>query len=138
MSRPATRLSRLVELARLREGQARQTVAVARTAERTARAQVDASQDALRHLGAGGTGSFRFGTALRRFGRDALVQAEDDAQQAAVTVESQLDAWRARHQQLGTLERLDERLHEAILLQRRQREQRETDELAMTRPRVEP
>jgi flagellar biosynthesis chaperone FliJ len=138
MSRPATRLTRLVELARLREEQARQTVAVARSAERAALAHVTASEEALRHPALTAISSPRFGSVLRHLGREALQRAEDGARRAGDAVEAEVDAWRATHQQLGTLERLDDRLHEAALAARRRREQHETDELATTRAGVHP
>lgn len=137
MSRPATRLTRLVDLARLREEQARQTVAVARSRERAATARVDASESALRHPGMLEGHPFRFGTALLALGRQDLEQATGAARVAGEALEAELGRWRATHTELETLERLDDRLYEAFVAERRRQEQRETDELAGTRGRSE-
>lgn len=137
MKRHASRLDRLVQVARRREEQARQSVAVARAAERAAVEHVDAVQSALRATTATGA-DLHLAFALHRLGRNELDRACAATGDAARETGERIDTWRGTHQRLGTLERLDERLREAFLVELRRREQQEADELATTRHRSHP
>lgn len=138
MSGRPTRLTRLVDLARLREEHARHALAAARNVERARDGEARASEVALRHVAPGHHAAFRFDTALHALGRAALTRAEDEARRASEAAEAHLATWRDSHQHLSTLERLDERLQQAIVAAGRRAEQRQTDELATTRARVSP
>lgn len=138
MSRPQSRLDRLVQVARRREEQARQSVAVARSGHRASVARSQAVMDGLRTPAAVSQGEFRLARRFEQLGREELDRAEGEAADAASLVEDRITIWQSAHQQLGTLERLDARLFEAFLAERRRGEQLQADELATTRRRSHP
>lgn len=138
MSRHQSRLERLVQVARRREEQARQSVAVARSGHRASVARTEAAREGLRVPPPVSRGEFRLARLFEQLGREELDRAEGEAAEAARVVEDRLTVWQSAHQQLGTLERLDARLFEAFLAEQRRREQLEADELATTRRRSHP
>lgn len=127
-----TRLSRLVRVAQRREEQARRVVAAARAGERAAQAVVDSAATDLRRPHPEGFG-FRLDRAIDGLACEALTRAQHRADDAATAVDVTITAWQAAHQRLGTMERLEARLEDALAGEHRQRAQREADDLATTR-----
>jgi flagellar biosynthesis chaperone FliJ len=130
MTRRVVRVRRIADLARRQEEQARHRLASTRGLEQRAIDEVRRVSDELR--GHHPTEP-RLDAAIHELGRAALVAADQRRDDARSSVEQVEAVWRATHQRLGTLERLEERLELDEAEAARREEAHELDDLIGTR-----